>query len=258
MLPRLLFLLFLSAVSCFLASAQAANQEFTQSNAVPAAVQAPRPVLTPEQRGDLFMVRKMYREAVEAFRQAPATAVIWNKMGIAYHQMQQLDEARRCYLKAVRLDPKFADGLNNVGTVYYAKKSYGRAISYYQRALKLSPNSATMYSNLGTAYFARKQYKQASEFYQKALELDPQVFENRNTYGELLQDRNVQERAKFHYYLAKTYAKAGMNDRALEYLRKALEEGFREKNKLKEDPEFNAMRDLPEFQELLNLEPRVL
>ena len=55
-----------------------------------------------------------------------------------------------------------------------------------------------------------------------------------------------------------TYAKAGNSERALEYLRKALEEGFRDKNKLKEDPEFNAMRDLPEFQELLNLEPRVL
>jgi tetratricopeptide (TPR) repeat protein len=258
MLPRPLSVVFLSAMLCFLAPAQTPNQESVPSNSAPAATQPPRPTLTPEQRGDLYMVRKMYREAVESFRQAPPTAVIWNKMGIAYHQMQQLEEARKCYLKAVRLDPKFADGLNNVGTVYYAKKSYGRAIGYYQRALKLSPNSATMYSNLGTAYFARKQYKQASEYYQKALELDPQVFENRNTYGELLQDRNVQERAKFHYYLAKTYAKAGMNDRALEYLRKALEEGFREKNKLREDPEFNAMRDLPEFQELLNLEPRVL
>ena len=258
MLPRTFFLVFLSGMACFLVSAQNPNRQSTASNNVPAATQPPRPNLTPEQRGDLFMVRKMYREAVEVFRQAPESPAIWNKMGIAYHQMQQLDDARKCYLKAVRLDPKFADGLNNVGTVYYAKKSYRRAIGYYERALKLTPNSATMYSNLGTAYFARKQYKQASEFYQKALELDPQVFESRNTYGELLQDRNVQERAKFHYYLAKTYAKAGMNDRALEYLRKALEEGFRDKNKLKEDPEFNAMRDLPEFQELLNLEPRVL
>ncbi len=38
------------------------------------------------------MARKMYREAIEAYEQAPQnSAIIWNKMGIAYHQMVQLD-----------------------------------------------------------------------------------------------------------------------------------------------------------------------
>jgi hypothetical protein len=44
----------------------------------------------------------------------------------------------------------------------------------------------------------------------------------------------------------------------LQYVRKALEEGFKERNKLTEDPEFQALRDTPEFKELLALEPRVL
>jgi hypothetical protein len=68
----------------------------------------------------------------------------------------------------------------------------------------------------------------------------------------------VEERAKFHYYLAKMYAKSGRNELALQYVRKALEEGFKERNKLTEDPEFQALRDTPEFKELLALEPRVL
>jgi hypothetical protein len=58
--------------------------------------------------------------------------------------------------------------------------------------------------------------------------------------------------------MAKMYAKAGRNDLALQYLRKALEEGFKEKDKLKKDPEFAGMRDTPEFKELLASEPRVL
>ena len=61
------------------------------------------------------------------------------------------------------------------------------------------------------------------------------MFEHRNTYGVLLQERSVEERAKFHYYLARAYAKAGMNDRALQYLRKALEEGLKERDKIAED-----------------------
>jgi hypothetical protein len=54
------------------------------------------------------------------------------------------------------------------------------------------------------------------------------------------------------------YAKSGRNDLALQYLRKALEEGFKERDKLNKDPEFAALRDLPEFKELLATEQRVL
>jgi tetratricopeptide (TPR) repeat protein len=215
--------------------------------------------LTPERRGDILMARKNFREAIDAYKKAGLESpIIWNKIGIAYHQMMQLDTAKKHYERAIKLNPKYAEAINNLGTVHYAKKSYRRAAGQYNKALKLAPQSASIYSNLGTAYFARKKYKEAFEAYQKALELDPEVFEHRSSYGSLLQERSVDERAKFHYYLAKTYAKAGANDRALLYIRKALEEGFKDRQKFVEDPEFKALQELPEFQELLKLEPRVL
>jgi tetratricopeptide (TPR) repeat protein len=223
------------------------------------AAEAPKTPLPFETRGDIFMARKMYREAIDVFREDKSkNAVIANKIGIAYHQMQQLDSARKSYEQAIRLKPDYAEAINNLGTVYYARKSFGRAIRYYQRALKYAPNSASIYSNLGTAYFARKKYKEAMETYQTALKLDPNVFENHGSYGVLLEERSVEERAKFHFHMAKLYAQAGRNELALQYLRKALEEGFKEKKKIEEDPDFQAIRDLPEFKELLALEPRVL
>jgi len=223
------------------------------------AAEAPKTPLSVETRGDIFMARKMYREAIDVFREDKSkNPVIANKIGIAYHQMLQLDNARKYYQQAIRLKPDYAEAINNLGTVYYAAKSYGRAIRYYKRALKCAPSSASIYSNLGTAYFARKKYKEAMETYQTALKLDPNVFENRGGYGVLLEERNIEERAKFHFHMAKLYAQAGRNELALQYLRKALEEGFKEKKKIEEDPDFQAMRDLPEFKELLALEPRVL
>jgi tetratricopeptide (TPR) repeat protein len=220
---------------------------------------APLEPLSPEKRGDILMARKMYREAAETYKEVqPDSALMQNKIGIAYHQMLKLEIAKRYYERSIKIDPHYAEAINNLGTVYYSRKSYVRSIRFYRRALKLSPTSASVYSNLGTAYFARKDYKRASETYQKALALDPEVFEHRSTWGVLLQERSVEERAKFHYYLAKTYAQAGMNDRALVYIRKALEEGFTERKKLMEDPEFVSLRKLPEFQELIAMEPRVL
>jgi len=215
--------------------------------------------LTAEQRADILMARKMYREAVEGYKEGPLdSAIIWNKIGIAYHQMMQMDEAKRNYEKALKLNPKYSEAINNLGTIYYARRSFRRAIGQYNKALKLTPNSASIYSNLGTAQFARRKYKEASEAYQKALSLDPEVFEHRSAYGTLLQERTVAEKARFHYYLAKTYANAGNLERAIRYIRMALEEGFKERQKLLEEPEFAKLRETAEFKELMATEPRVL
>jgi len=230
----------------------------TQSNA---ALDGAKPQLSAETRGDIYMARKMYREAIETFRQGPAKdPVIQNKIGIAYHQMTQLDAARKYYEQAIRLKPDYMEAINNLGTVYYGKKSYRRAISVYRRALRVAPEdtrSASIYMNLGTAYFARKNYDLASEAYQTALRLDPDVFEHHGNFGVMLEERSVEERAKFHFYLAKLYAKEGRNELALQYLRKALEEGYKDK-KLADTPEFATIRDLPEFKEIMAREPRVL
>ena len=226
--------------------------------APPARVETPRPI-TLQMRGDIAMARKMYREAIDYYRAIkPETALSWNKIGIAYHHLGDMDQAKRAYSRAIKLDRKYAEALNNLGTVYYAQRSYRRAVGQYNKALKLSPLSAGMWSNLGTAWFARKNYKRAAEMYAKALSLDPDVFEHRSTAGTLLQERSVTERAKFHFYLSKTYANAGVTDRALQYMRMALEEGFTERKRFVEDPEFANMQNLPEFQELLALRPRVL
>ena len=217
--------------------------------------------LTDHQMGDLYMARKMFREAIDMYRKAmtgTADWALWNKIGIAYHHMQDFKAAKKSYEKALKVNPQYAEARNNLGTVAHARKDYRGAIREYQRALKVDPYSATIYSNLGTAYFARKRYDDALKAYQQALKLDPEVFETHNAAGTILQERTVEERAKYHYYLAKTYAEAGMTDRAMSYVRKSLEEGFKDKKKYMEEPAFATMRDLPEFQQLMTAEFRAL
>jgi tetratricopeptide (TPR) repeat protein len=230
-----------------------------QSEVKPAQPAAPPAApLTPEKRGDIYMARKMYREAIEQYKLCPQTAVVLNKSGIARHQLADLGGAKKFYERAIRKNPRYSEAVNNLGTVYYATKSYRKAVAQYKKALEISPNSASVYGNLGTAHFARKQYKEAAESYQKAIALDPEVFEHRSSYGELLQERNVEERAKFHYYLAKTFAQAGNAERAIQYMRKSIEEGFKDRKKYLEESEFAALQELPEFKEVMALEPRVL
>lgn len=245
----------------------AAPDSATQTaNAVPPAqtavteraAEAPKKPLTREMRGNIFMARKMYREAVDQYKLAPESPIISNKIGIAYHQLQDLRTARKYYQLAMRQDPKFSDAINNLGTIYYSEKSYRRAIGLYKKALRLAPHSATIYSNLGSAYFSRRDFKRAVENYDVALSLDPDVFDRRGTMGVLLQERSIEDKATYHYYMAKIYAKNGDSERAIQFIRKALEEGFKDRKKFRQDPEFAALQKVPEFVQLMNTEPRVL
>jgi tetratricopeptide (TPR) repeat protein len=249
-------LLFVTVVAFQNPPAQTANGFRAPSKTVPS---NPTKVLSPETRGDILMARKMYREAIDTYREGPKDSpVLANKIGIAYHQMLELDLAKKQYERAIKLDPKYAEAINNLGTVYYGRKSYRRAISEYKKAMRIMPNTASFLSNLGTAYYARKNYKEAALLYAEALKLDPDVFERRNSVGTTLEERTVEERAKFHYIIAKTYAKAGENERALMYIRKALEEGFKDRQKFRTDPEFASLQENSEFKQMLATEQKVL
>ena len=63
-----------------------------------------RPELSDEQLGDLYMVRKDYREAAAVYKrlsdQNPQNAVYWNKLGIAMHQQAALSQALKNYEKS--------------------------------------------------------------------------------------------------------------------------------------------------------------
>lgn len=218
----------------------------------------PPMVITPELRGDIFMARKMYREAVDMYRQLPDSPVIANKIGIAFHQMLQFPLAKKYYEHSIKLNPQYSEAINNMGTVFYAQKSYRKSIVYYKRALRYSEPTAPLYANLGAAYFARKDFVHASAYYEEALKLDPDVFEHRSGFGTFMQERTVSELATFHLYLAKSYAKRGDTVRALSYLRKAFEEGIKDRDKIPQLPEFAQLKTDPGFKQLLVENPKPL
>jgi tetratricopeptide (TPR) repeat protein len=219
-----------------------------------------RPALTTEQLADLYMVRKDYREAAQTYKRLadenPRNAVYFNKLGIALHQQEALTLALKCYERATKIDPTYADAQNNIGTVWYQRKKYGKAIKSYQKAIKLRTDMAVLYSNLGYAYFGEKKYEQSLVSFHQALTLDPHFFEhNGSRNGSVLQDRSVTDRGRFYYMLAKSFAQAGNIERCIIYLRKAKDEGFKELNAAKTDPDFASLLKNPEIQEILALKP---
>ena len=206
--------------------------------------------MSAEDRGDLFMAHQQYLAAIDAYRQAPMDAVVLNKIGMAYHHLFALDEARKDYQKALLIRPNYPEAINNLGAADFAQGNYKEAIRLYRRALKLMPRSAVIAANLGTAWFARGKYKNGLEAYQTAFSLDPTVFDPDSP--SLIQGTTTaKDRARQDYCIAELFAEAGNRDRALEYLRKALNDGFSDRNLIMQDSELAQLRKTPEFAQLM-------
>jgi tetratricopeptide (TPR) repeat protein len=221
-------------------------------------VDPPAPGATPEElerRGDELREDKNYVDAVDyyqaAMRGAPGNASVFNKIGICQLQMQRYKEARKSFERAIRADRKHADAYNNLGVSYYEVHNYNAAIRHYQEAISLKSDAASFYSNLGAAYFGKKQFDKAMQSYSKAVELDPDIFERTSRGGVQAQLPSPEDRAHYDYVLAKLYAKTGEPDRSLHYLKKAMEEGYKDIKDVYKDDEFSALRKDPRFAELM-------
>jgi tetratricopeptide (TPR) repeat protein len=208
-------------------------------------------VMPAEAQGDLLMVNGNYAAAIEAYRRSSLrSAAIWNKIGVAYHHLFALEEARKNYQMALTLDPRYPDALNNLAAVYHGERNYKKAEKTYKRALKYGPNLAVTYRNLGTAYFSEGNYKEGAKAYQRAVELNPNSFDADRT--EVIEEKiSRRQRVAISYCLAKAYAMAGNNEQALIYLRKAMDAGFSDRRLLMEDKEFAQLRTTPEFHQLI-------
>lgn len=206
---------------------------------------------TPEDVGDALMVHQRYEGAIAAYKTtSPISADVWNKLGIANQLMFNPEEADRCYKESLRLNPKNANALNNLGTLYDSMKQYGDAAKMFRKAIEIDSNSALAYKNLGTSLLAQHQYEKGWATYQKALALDPKIFRNQ----AVLRVENpgtTQDRGAMNYFMARGCVRAGMNDCAIDHLRRALNEGFTNVKKIGADTEFAGLRGLPAFDQLL-------
>ncbi len=224
-------------------------------------VSPPKTIVSLEDRGDIFMARKSYDDAVDYYQRAlkrPALSpqekgTIWNKLGIAYQQLMNYDQARRAYKEATRLRPDFGEPWNNLGRTYYMADKVKKSVKFYTHAITISPDSSSFHMNLGTSYYKMKKYKEAVAEFQRALALDPNILAERSSGGTVMQTRGAD--ANFYYLLAKTFARQDRADEAVHYLRRAFEEGFKDHKRLEEDADLKKISQNPEYLELIKNPP---
>ncbi|MBI4166815.1 MAG: tetratricopeptide repeat protein [Acidobacteria bacterium] len=207
------------------------------------------------------MARKSYADALDSYqRSLRATgnkdARIWNKIGIARQNLLDMSGARKAYKEAIRRKKEFAEPYNNIGTTYYLSDQAKKSLKWYRQAIQRDPSNPSFHYNLGTALCATKKYKEAIEAYQQTLRLEPDFLASRSNVGTTLQARPSD--AKYFFYMSKVYASLGRPEDAVRYLRRALEDGFKDFEMIDQDPDFKTLAEYPPYVELRANPPRPL
>ena len=265
------FLLLICGLSISPLSSRLAFSQSTEQS--PVAAPTPAQVAAPsvpdktesasqlEAEGDTLRAQKRFLDSLDFYNAALAkqpSATLWNKHGMSYLMMQRPDKAAKSFDKAIKADKQAPEGYNNRGYIEQMKKKYDKAVKYYTKAATLRPTDAVFQYNIGSAYFSDHQYAKAAQAYKAAFALDPNIFIRVSRTGVTAQSTSPEDRAAFSFMVAKMYAKAGDVDHSLEYLRKAMENGYKKINEVYTDQEFAMLRTDKRFEELMAQRPQAI
>lgn len=243
----------LSLALVFAAQSAAARQPQQNSGASPAL--SPRDMQ--EERAKLFMAEKRYEDAIDAYHELlksePKNALLLNMVGIAYLDLSNFEQAQKYFQRSIKADKKYVSAVSNLGMVWYHQKDFRRAIRQYKKAIAIDPRQAGTHANLGFAYYNSNKFPEAAAEFQKAADLDPHIFEHSDRVGVMVQDRTVANHGQFFYMMARVYAQKGDPAHCAAYLRKSMDEGYKDIKNVKTDPAFKDIIDDPGVQAVLVL-----
>jgi len=166
------------------------------------------------------------KKAETAFRKAIAMRPDWswshNGLGLT----------RQAYLKAVELEPAWSRPHNNLAVLLRTMGRLEEAEERALTALKLDPDNVATQNNYGTLLVDMQRYGEAEAAFKKAMALDP-------------------GHPSPYYNMACLASLRGDVDEALGYLNSAVVLAREYREEAMGDPDFEAIRGLPQFRKLV-------
>jgi tetratricopeptide (TPR) repeat protein len=87
---------------------------------------------------------------------------------------QMLDQARKAYQQALKLDSRYVPAYLSLARLYEASDDHERALATYKKALDLKPKDAAVWHDLGMCHARTKEWDKALEALGKASKLEPE------------------------------------------------------------------------------------
>lgn len=180
------------------------------------------------------------------------------ELGKTKEAISQLD-------KYIEVNPEFFGGYYRRGFYKDNTADYDGAINDYSMSIALEPTYAYAYLGRADMYKAKGEKELSIADYKKVIELDSipgnsscaqyayiELGENENAIDFMNRIIETDSTDAGNYYdAACLYARMGRLETSIEMLRKSLDLGFRRFKHIENDDDLNALRTMPEFNELI-------
>ncbi len=163
--------------------------------------------------------------------------------GISYLNLNKFDKANKEFEKQIKQFLNDSSGYYFMGNIYCEQKKYNEAIDYYNKYIQFYEKKqlskydppywiSRAYFNRGWAYVKLKEYDKGLNDYMQVIKLDP--------------------KDKMAYYnLACIYSLLNKINLSCEYIKKAIDLGYKNWKQMKNDEEFKNTYKSECFQKLM-------
>jgi len=230
---------------------------------------------------------KAERHYREALRLDPALLEAHTNLGFLLAARGDTAEALAQYRAAIALDPGYANAYNNIGNILAGQKQFESAITNYQEAIRIDPKFEEAHVNLGIALLRLGDAKGARRQFEQALQLNPsnpgalqgmKILQSDEQAPGHVSPSELHQQALEHarkgeyqaaikrfkdilammpsepgtcYNIACMYAKMGDSAAALEWLERAIQNGYDNWDAIENDPDLSGIRQTEGFKALL-------
>ena len=224
------------------------------------------------ERKDIWLEKAM-ELSLKAIMYDPSLSEAYAALSLVYFYKASYDEALTAVEKALELDSNNFFGYWILARVYHTVNRDKEAIEPLRKVLELNPNFYVAYSDLRMVYESMKDAEKFNEINQEGVKFFPNYLENnpddsraRILYANFLLITGDVEKAKAEvttaltlspndnvmlYNAACVYARINEKKLAIETLRTIILAGYEDFDWMKKDPDFENLKNEPEFLELI-------
>lgn len=218
-------------------------------------------------------LEKAIESGLKALMYDPTLSEAYAALGLSYFNKGSHDEALAASRKAIELDPDNYTGYWILGRIYHTTDRDQEATEVLRRAIELNPDFYSAYSDLHLAWTALGDKAKAEEVLRESERMFPRYLSQHpdDARGHMIYAINLAQLGKsaeakveaakalhlsptdslMQYNAACFYAQLGEKQLAINALKQAVAAGYQDYPWLKRDSDLDALRQEPEFIELI-------
>jgi len=179
-----------------------------------------------EKAKDRTLAVRCYREVLKS---APENAGLHMDFGVALSRLDDLEGAIEQFGEAVRMDPANTRAHYNLGLAFSRQGNMDEAVKEYWASLAIEPENYKAHYNLAVIFYSGGDYANAIVHFEKAMQREPRL------------------KPKVSYDIARAYAQEGKVREATQWLRRAVDAGFQDWDRIRTDEDLANIRDTAQY-----------